>query len=115
MIASSRLFPAVGGSIIAHFLCGIFNKVPINVTEKETKDCPVVNNVLGAAMSVCSSCAIPLDASHAATISGFGGWFVPKSGENNLCYCTILTSLLLRCSRRGILDESRSFQEASLS
>lgn len=115
MIASSRLFPAVGGSIIAHFLCGIFNKVPINVTKKETKDCPVVTNVLGAAVSVCSPCAIPLDASHAATISGFGGWFVPQSGENNLCNCTTLTSLLLRCSRRGILDESRSFQEASLS
>lgn len=40
MTASSRLFPALGGSVITHFLCGIFNKVQISVTKKETKGLP---------------------------------------------------------------------------
>lgn len=57
MIASPRLCPADEGSLIAHFLCGIFNKMPMNVTKKGVKkDCPVVKNVPCAERSVCLFC-----------------------------------------------------------
>lgn len=58
MTASSRLFPADGGSIIAHFLCGVFSKMPMNVTKQGAKDGPVVKDVPGAEISVCILCLV---------------------------------------------------------
>lgn len=71
MTASPRLSAADEGSLIAHFLCGIFNKMPMNVTKKKVKkDCPVVKNVPCAEISVCLFCyVVPVDAT---TVLGFG-------------------------------------------
>ena len=68
---SSRLFPTVGGRIIAHFLCGIFNQMPIKVTEEDRKDCPLGSDAPGAGMAVdLLPCAVPADAGHAAPAAG---------------------------------------------
>lgn len=97
MTASSRLFPALGGSVITHFLCGIFNKVPISVTKKETKDCPMVNNAPGAEISVyLQSCAIPVAAGHAASISGLWGFVYLRPRVEKIT-CAI-AQLWLHCS-----------------
>lgn len=56
MTASPRLSPADEGSLIAHFLCGIFNRMPMNVTKKGVKKDCLVKNVPCAEISVCLFC-----------------------------------------------------------
>ena len=71
MTASPPDFPTVGGRIIAHFLCGIFNQMPIKVTEEDRKDCPLGSDAPGAGMAVgLLPCAVPADAGHAAPAAG---------------------------------------------
>lgn len=112
-------FPAVGGSVIAHFLCGIFNEVPISVTKKETKDCPVVSNVPGAEISVCL-CLLVQYQWVQVTLPPFQGLGVGLCPRVEKIPCAI-AQLGLHCSSQlfyvrintFILDKSCSFQEQS--
>lgn len=94
MTVSPRLSPADEGSLIAHFLCGIFNKMPMNVTKKGVKkDCPMVKNVPCAERSVCLFCLMWTYRCYRC--SGVWGLLICAGVEKITC---VVVQLWLHCS-----------------
>lgn len=75
LTASSRLFPAAGGSVIAHFLCGIFQQNANECHREGDKGLPGGDKCPRCWLSLLPY-AVPVHVGPAATLWGLWGLFI---------------------------------------